>query len=104
MKVSRILAGVPLLGNALASYNCSVATVQSLVNGVVDNSTTAVVAFAYRIDSNETLASFESLVGNSNLRSNLTDVCAIRVNVTTTAGSNYALGAFFPDVWHQRIL
>lgn len=108
MKVHQTLAaGMCLLAGtakAASAYNCSIPTVQSLINSVADNTTTAVVAIAQRIDSNTTLKAFEKLVSASSLRSNLTDVCAIRVNVTTTAGSNYAFGAFLPDVWYQRIM
>ncbi|ETS83240.1 hypothetical protein PFICI_05116 [Pestalotiopsis fici W106-1] len=89
---------------AFAVNDCSVATIQALIDTVVDTDTTATVAFAQRIDSNETLATFETLVGARNLRSNLTDTCGVRVNANTTSGSNYAFGVLLPDVWYQRIM
>lgn len=84
--------------------SCSVSAVQSIVNGLGLNNTNATVEFAYRIDSNATIENFKAVVGETNFQTDIPPVCAIRINGSTSAGSNFGFAALLPDTWNNRIM
>ena len=102
MKLNISLASaLPLVS---AARNCSVASVQVLVDNLNLTGTTSIVTFARRIDSNATIQEFKTFVGARNFQTNIPAVCAFRINGSTTAGSKYGFGALLPDTWNERMM
>lgn len=102
MKLNIALASA--LPSASAASNCSVASVQLLVDRLNLTGTTNIVTFAKRIDSNTTIQEFKTFVGARNFQTNIPAVCAFRINGSTTAGSKYGFGALLPDTWNERMM
>lgn len=102
MKFSIALASaLPL---ASAAPNCSVASVQLLVDNLNLTGTTNIVTFAQRIDSNTTIQEFKTFVGARNFQTDIPAVCAFRINGSITAGAKYGFGALLPDTWNERMM
>lgn len=94
------------LTSQTSNYTCTSTTVQTLLDGATDNTTHAVVDFAYLIDSNTSLATFKQTVGVNSMQETTPDykVCAVKVNVTTDEGANFNFGALLPGTWGGRIM
>lgn len=94
------------LTSQTSNYTCTSTTIQTLLDGATDNTTHAVVDFAYLIDSDASLASFKQTVGVNAMQETTPNynVCAVKVNVTTDAGASFNFGAMLPATWGGRIM
>ncbi|KAF2088005.1 putative ferulic acid Esterase/Feruloyl esterase [Saccharata proteae CBS 121410] len=97
---SSFLSLLPLLGAAgtVSAFECSVDAFQNYFG---DNAT---VLTAEHIPQNGTFNVPSSDIAYPTSPTNLRELCAIQVNVSTSPISNYMFGLFLPKDWNHRFL
>ena len=95
---SRLLATFTAVGNALASVECSPSAITSILPS------NATLNFAVPVPQNGSFGQGPSDLEFPQNATNLPPLCAISVNVKSSATSSYNFGLFLPETWNSRFL
>lgn len=89
---------VPFLSSTTLAERCTPAEISRFIPS------NAAVTFAQPVQSNGTFHVPAGDVAYPTSPTNLRELCAVQINVTSSPTSAYSFGLFLPSEWNQRFL
>ena len=95
---SRLLAASGIVGTSLAALSCSSSDISSILPS------NAALNFVGPVPQNGTFGQGASDLQFPQNATNLPELCAVSVNVKSSASSSFNFGLFLPREWNSRFL